>query len=103
MLPSSASEFKLGILDISLESNTEVVWIKSNIYFDYHGKKKLYSFLTKKNEFLNVGGPMRIGWDTGGELLIENIYQNTFWRVYETPEQLQALITELEIHLILHN
>jgi len=93
---------KLGILNIRLEEGIPYATISGKFRLRLP-KKDLYDFLARKESCLEnlYASRSEIFWDTGGDLIIANSIKDTFWRVYETPEQIQDLIEELQLQLIL--
>lgn len=93
---------KLGILNIHLEDGFPYATISGKFRLRLP-KKDLYDFLTRRltcleNPYVTTSD---LFWDTGGDLIIANFIKDTFWRVNETPEQIQDLIEELQLQLIL--
>lgn len=93
---------KLGILNIQLEDGFQYATISGKFRLRLP-KKDLYDFLARKESCLEnpYASHSELFWDIGGDLIITNSIKNTFWRVYETPEQIQDLIEELQLQLIL--
>ena len=93
---------KLGILNVRLEEGIPYATISGKFRLRVT-KKDLYEFLTRRLTCLvnPYASQSEVFWDTGGDLIIANFVKDTFWRVYETPEEIQDLIEELQLQLIL--